>query len=177
MRRLAGVVGPAAFVGAWVAGSILRRRDGYSPVDDPISGLAEIGSSTRPLMTAGFVAFGVAVPVFAALDRRDLGAPATTALVVAGLGTLGVAAIPLHPVDDVPLHAVAAIAGYVGLAAAPALARTDRSVPLAMLSAACLAATALGPAHGVLQRAGLTVVDAWIVRRALSGRPSDGRRS
>lgn len=170
MRRLAGVIGPAAFVGAWVTGTLLRRADGYSPVDDPISRLAEIGTSTKPLMTAGFVTFGIAVPAFAVLDRDELGTPAATALVVAGLGTLGVAATPLHPVDDVPLHAVAAIAGYVGLAAAPALSRTDRNVALSALSAACLAATSLGPVHGLLQRIGLTVVDAWIVRRALSAR-------
>jgi hypothetical membrane protein len=170
MRRLAGVVGPAAFVGAWVIGSVLRRSDGYSVVSDPISRLAEVGSSTKPLMTAGFVTFGVAVPAFALADRRALGAPATAALVLAGLGTLGVAAAPLHPVDDVPMHAVAAIAGYAGLAAAPILATTQRNVALGMLSAACLAATALGPAHGLLQRVGLTVVDAWIVRRALSER-------
>ena len=170
MRRLAGVVGPASFVGAWVVGSILRRSDGYSPIDDPISRLAEVGVSTRPLMTAGFVTFGVAVPAFALADRQALGAPATAALVVAGLGTLGVAATPLHPVDDVPLHAVAAIAGYVGLAAAPMLSRSDRSVPLGVVSALCLAATGLGGPHGLLQRAGLTIVDAWIVRRALSGR-------
>ena len=151
-------------------GSVLRRSSGYSPIDDPISRLAEVGTSTRPLMTAGFVTFGVAVPAFALTDRHALGAPATAALVVAGLGTLGVAATPLHPVDDVPLHAVAAIAGYVGLAAAPMLSRSDRSVPLGVVSALCLAATGLGPAHGLLQRTGLTIVDAWIVRRALSGR-------
>ena len=168
MRRLAGVAGPAAFVGAWVVGSVLRRADGYSPIDDPISRLAEVGASTKPLMTAGFVTFGVAVPAFAIADRRALGGPATAALVVAGLGTLGVAATPLHPVDDVPLHAVAAVAGYAGLAAAPMLAKTQRSVALGAVSAACLAATALGPVHGLLQRAGLTLVDAWIVRRALS---------
>lgn len=170
MRRLAGVVGPAAFVGAWIVGSALRRSDGYSPVTDPISRLAEVGASTRPLMTAGFVTFGVAVPAFALADRRALGAPATAALVLAGLGTLGVAATPLHPVDDVPLHAVAAIVGYAGLAAAPILSGTQRNVALGAVSAACLAATALGPADGLLQRAGLTLVDAWIVRRALSDR-------
>ena len=170
MRRFAGIVGPAAFVGAWVVGSALRRADGYSPVSDPISRLAELGTSTRPLMTAGFVTFGVAVPAFAIAARDELGGPGTAALVLAGLGTLGVAATPLHPVDDVPLHAVAAIAGYAGLAAAPMLSRTGRSIPLGILSAACLAATALGPAHGLLQRVGLSVVDAWIVRRAISGR-------
>jgi hypothetical protein len=170
VRRFAGIVGPAAFVGAWVVGSVLRRADGYSPVSDPISRLAELGSSTRPLMTAGFVTFGVAVPAFAIATRDELGGPGTAALVLAGLGTLGVAATPLHPVDDVPLHAVAAIAGYAGLAAAPMLAKHGRNVPLGILSAACLAATALGPAHGLFQRVGLTVVDAWIVRRAISDR-------
>lgn len=168
MRRLAGVVGPAAFVGAWIVGSVLRRSSGYSPVDDAISRLAEAGASTAPLMTAGFVTFGVAVPAFALADRRALGTPGTAALVLAGLGTLGVAATPLHPTDDVPLHAVAAIAGYAGTALAPMLSSTDRNVPLGVASAVCLAATAFGPANGLLQRAGLTLVDVWIVRRALS---------
>jgi hypothetical protein len=168
VRRLAGVVGPAAFVGAWVVGSVLRRDEGYSVVEDPISRLAEVGASTRPLMTAGFVAFGAAVPVFAAGERSSLGAPAAAALVVAGLGTLGVAATPLRPGEDVPLHAVFAVAGYAGMALAPVLARAGRNVPLGVVSAVCLVATAFEPATGLLQRAGLTIVDAWIVRRALS---------
>lgn len=170
MRRLLGVVGPTAFVGAWVIGSALRRSDGYSPVTDPISRLAEVGTSTKPLMTAGFVTFGIAVPAFALLDRDSLGAPATAALVLAGLGTLGVGATPLQPVEAVPAHTVAAVAGYAGLALAPMLSKTDRNVALGALAGVCLAATGIGPVHGLLQRAGLTMVDAWIVRRALSGR-------
>jgi len=165
-----GVLGPTAFVGAWVIGTLLRRSDGYSPVSDPISRLAEVGTSTKPLMTAGFVTFGIAVPAFALADRESLGGPATAALVLAGLGTLGVAATPLQPVDSVPAHAVAAVAGYAGLALAPMLSRADRNVALGALAGVCLAATGLGPAHGLLQRAGLTLVDVWIVRRALSGR-------
>ena len=57
---LGGAIGPAAFISAWVIGG--ATKDGYSPVHDAISRLAAIGSSARPLMTAGFVAFGLAVP-------------------------------------------------------------------------------------------------------------------
>ena len=51
-RRLlaaGGVAGPAAFIGAWVAGGI--RAKGYDPLVDPISRLAASGAATRPLMT------------------------------------------------------------------------------------------------------------------------------
>ena len=70
MKVVAGVVGPSAFVAAWaIAGA---RRDGYSPVDDAISRLAEVGASSRPVMNAGFVTFGVAVPTFAVAARAAL---------------------------------------------------------------------------------------------------------
>lgn len=165
--RIAGVVGPSAFVAAWaVAGA---RRDGYSPVEDAISRLAELGSSTRPVMTAGFVTFGVAVPVFALGARRDLGPAATAALVVAGLATIGVAATPLGDGPDTA-HGVFAGVGYVAMAATPFLARGRRGALVSAVAAAALAATTIGPAHGLFQRLGLGVVDAWIVMTALRQR-------
>lgn len=167
MKRIAGVVGPSAFVAAWaVAGA---RRSGYSPVDDAISRLAEVGSSSRPLMTAGFVTFGVAMPVFAVGARRSLGPAATTALVVAGLTTIGVAATPLGPGSDTA-HGVFAGVGYVAMAAAPVLADGRRGALVSAVAAASLVATTIGPAHGLFQRLGLGVVDAWIVVTALRQR-------
>src|SRR5258708_7519274 len=78
-RRIAGraavggLIGPAAFVGAWALGGALK--EGYSPTNDAISRLAAIGASTRPLMTSGFVCFGIAVPAYALALRRRLRRP------------------------------------------------------------------------------------------------------
>ena len=167
MKAVAGVLGPTAFVAAWaIAGA---RRDGYSPVDDAISRLAELGASSRPLMNAGFVTFGVAVPTFAVAARQALGTPATAALVVAGLSTLGVAATPLGPGPDTA-HGVFAGIGYIAMAATPVLADRRRGAMVSALAAASLVATTIGPAHGLFQRLGLGVVDAWIVATALRQR-------
>ena len=76
-----------------IAGAL---AEGYSPVDDAISLLAATDASTRWLMTAGFVCFGIAVPLFAIELRRVLPGRASMAAVVSGLATLGVAAFPLH---------------------------------------------------------------------------------
>lgn len=168
LARIGGVVGPVAFVAAWAVGG--ERTPEYSPVHDAISRLAEVGAPARPLMTAGFVAFGLAVPAFAAGARHRLGPASAAALAVAGIATLGVAALPLEAgVDDTP-HAVAATIGYAGMAAAPLLVRGRSRGDLAVgvLAAASLVATAAGPAHGLFQRLGLGLVDAWIVRRALA---------
>ena len=167
MKTAAGVLGPTAFVAAWaIAGA---RREGYSPVDDAISRLAEHGASSRPLMNAGFVTFGIAVPTFALAARQSLGAPAATALVVAGISTLGVAATPLGPGPDTA-HGVLAGIGYVAMAAAPILADRRRGAIVSAIAAASLVATTIGPAHGLFQRLGLGVVDAWIVVAALGQR-------
>ena len=164
-----GIVGPAAFVTAWaVAGA---RTPGYSPVEDAISRLAAIGAPHRPLMTAGFVVFGVAVPAFGLALRDELDdGPAWIAAVATGLATLGVAATPLDDGGgDDTAHAVAATIGYVTLAATPLLAASHlegrrRTVARAVgtVAAASLAATTVGPASGLFQRMGLTVVDAWL---------------
>ena len=167
MKVVAGVVGPTAFVGAWaIAGAL---RNGYSPVEDAISRLAEVGASSRPLMNVGFVTFGVAVPAFALAARQSLGAPAAAALVVAGLSTLGVAATPLGPGPDTA-HGIFAGVGYVAMAAAPVLADRRRGALISAVAAASLVATTIGPAHGLFQRLGLGVVDAWIVATALRQR-------
>ena len=161
-----GVVAPAAFVGAWaIAGA---RTPGYSPVERAISRLAEIGAPQRPLMTAGMVAFGVTVPVFALGARKVLGRAPAASLAWAGVATLAVAALPLRPDEDGTAHAVAAIAAYAGTAGAPLLSRGLGARLLGAASAALLAASFAGPATGLFQRAGLTLVDAWIVHRAVT---------
>ncbi len=173
-----GVVGPTAFVGAWALGGAVRH--GYSPTQDAISRLAEVGASTRPLMTAGFIAFGIAVPTYATALRRHIDGPAWIAAAATGLATLGVAALPLgvSSAGDVR-HGVAATVGYVTLAAAPLLAtrplRASQHPAAAAASALAgavtalsLAATTLGTRHGLWQRVGLTTGDIWLAGSAIA---------
>lgn len=180
LGALCGIAAPAAFVGAWVVAGL--RTDGYDPVEQAISQLAREGADTRGLMTSGFVAFGVLLPVWARVLRRELDSRAVgAAATLAGLATVGVALLPLSRdpggTQDL-LHAAAAGTGYVAMAltpllAAPALRRLghDRaaaaSAVVGVLSAAALAGTlGLPERSGGLQRLGLTVVDAWHVAAA-----------
>jgi len=176
MAAVGGVVGPAAFVAAW---SILgARTPGYSSADDAISRLAADGASTQAAMTAGFVVFGAGLPLFASALRRTLPGPAWALATATGLATLGVAATPLGTSAGDALHATFAALGYATLAAVPlAAARplgaqgrhrwAQWSVAAGVASAACLAATVVGPRHGLFQRAGLTIADAWVVTSAI----------
>lgn len=172
---LGGIVGPVSFIAAW---SILgARKPGYNPIEDHISRLAAQGVTERPAMTAGFVAFGVGLPLYAVALRRAVDGPAWVAAAATGIATLGVAAFPLDGPAGDGAHAAAAGLGYATLAATPLLAAR----PLARAglprwsvfswaagagSAACLLATTAGPVTGLLQRAGLTIGDAWIVASA-----------
>ena len=171
-----GIVGPVAFVSVWIGCGL--ATEGYSAVSDAISELAAVGASTRWIMTAGFVVFGTAVPLYGWLSlRAALPGRAWIALVVTGLATLGVAAVPLGRGTDT-LHGAFASLGYVSLALAPALASIElrrrgraAAATMSLLAAAgagvCLLATLPGPAHGMFQRAGLAFGDAWIVATAV----------
>ena len=176
---MCGVAGPTAFVSAWAVGGALRD-DGYDPLHDAISRLAEVGASTKPLMTAGFVAFGVLVPVWARELGDRLGSAALRRTVTtAGLATLAVAALPLTREGGTTqdtLHAVAAGGGYVAMAATPLVAApllrrrgqaraATASVAAGVVSAAALiGSVAVGEqGSGGLQRLGLGVVDVWHV--------------
>lgn len=177
--RFAGLVGPAAFVGAWAIGSAVK--DGYSPVSDTISRLAEQGASTQPLMTAGFLGFGLLMPVFARGLGQALGSPAVQAAVTtSAVGTLVVAACPLSPeggttVDS--LHLVAAGIAYAANVVGPLLAaphlrsRAARRASYALsaaMAAALVGSLAVDDQTGLLQRTGLTMYDAWAVALALT---------
>ncbi len=171
-----GIAGPGVFVAAWLVGGAIRR--GYSPIDDAISQLAAVGTPGRSLMTAGFVGFGVGVPIYAMALRRSVPGPAWGTAVATGLATLGVAAVPLGASSTTDTaHAGLAALAYVALAATPLLAAgplrasgrrpaAAASVATGVTTALCLAATTLGPAHGLLQRAGLTLGDAWLAASA-----------
>jgi len=173
----AGIVGPAAFIAAWaVAGA---RAAGYSAVDDAISRLAALGAPTRALMSAGFVCFGIALPVYALALRRHLGGRSWMAAAASGAATLGVAlfALGMSPAIDHVHNALAGV-GYLALVATPMLAvrplvevghhrAAVASLVAAGAAGVCLVATLVGPAHGLYQRVGLTIVDAWLMASAL----------
>ena len=178
LAAVGGIVGPGAFIGAWVVGSATKA--GYSPVDDAISRLAAVGASTKPLMTAGFVTFGLGVPVYAVALRRALGGLAWATAAATGLATIGIAALPLERSAAVDAwHGVAAGVAYVTLAATPLLGcrslRERGCRRLAALSglvgvvtAMSLALSLTGLPTGLLQRIGLTTGDVWIMATAIA---------
>lgn len=173
---LGGVVGPVVFVAAW---SVLgARTDGYSPTADAISRLAASGAATQTAMTAGFLTYGAGMGLFGAALRPTLRGPAWAFATATGLATLGVAATPLGSPGRDSVHGVFAALGYVTLAAVPLAAAAPLadqgrrrwarlSVAAGAAAAVCLAASAAGPRHGLFQRLGLTIVDVWVVVRAI----------
>jgi Protein of unknown function (DUF998) len=185
---LGGIIGPVSFIGGWFGGAIVTSIP-YSSVDDAISRLAAIGADTRPLMTAGFVVFGVSLPVYATALRACVGGRAWIAAATTGVATLAVAAAPLDHSPGVDrLHGVFAGIGYVALAATPLLAarplRTAGHRRLAafgvaagVTSAVSLAITTTALPTGLFQRLGLTVSDAWIIGSAALMATGSLRRS
>ena len=186
---LAGILGVAGFVGAWSLSG--AARSGYSATDDAISRLAQVGTPHRGWMTAGFVVFGLAIPLYARALRTVVAGPAWVAATVTGLSTVGVAAAPLGRADTA--HYVFALIGYVSLVGTPFLAaRTFRasgatiwagwSVTAALGSAVFRSLSAIDRYHGLSQRVGLGFADVWIVgtawsmvwRGALGGGAVDG---
>lgn len=170
------------FVAAWAIGGL--AVDSYSAIDDAISRLAAVGSPVRWWMTAGFVAFGVGVSLFAQTLRTTLGGSAWIAATVTALATLGVAATPLGRYDRA--HDVFAAIGYVSLAATPLLASRELhrrgagraarwSVACGIATALLLVASITVAANGLTQRLGLGITDLWIVVAALAilRRPQD----
>jgi hypothetical membrane protein len=177
LGTLAGIGAPASFIGAWVTAG--AATPGYSAVRDHISDLAAVGAPTRPLMTAGLVGFGVLAPLFARSISTALDDPRLrTSITAAAVGTVGVAALPLGASWGNGPHAAAAAVSYVAMASTPilgsrALARSGdtgasrASLAAGLASAACLTASLVGENQGLLQRAGLTLVDAWFVVMAV----------
>ena len=176
---LGGVIGPAGFIGAWVIGAAVTSVPSSS-IDDAISRLAAVGSDTRWLMTAGFVTFGVSLPVYAWALRSTVPGRAWITATATGLATLAVAATPLDRSNTVDrLHSIFAGIGYLTLAATPLLAASPLramghhrlarfGIAAGLTSATALALTTTGLPTGLFQRVGLTVSDAWIVASALA---------
>ncbi|HEY1738307.1 MAG TPA: DUF998 domain-containing protein [Acidimicrobiia bacterium] len=169
------MIGPAAFIGAWAIGG--ATTSGYSAFTDAISDLAAIHAPTQVLMTTGFVVDGLGLIAFGLALRDALEGRAWIAAVATGACTLAVAATPLGGWSGDAVHATFAGLGYAALVALPWLAvapltrrhRTrwaQTSRLTAIVSAACLLASTLGPLHGTFQRLGLTIGDAWIMAAA-----------
>lgn len=185
-----GIAAPLAFVGAWVVGGL--TTDGYDSLSDAISQLAREGAPTRALMTTGFLAFGVLLPVWAFRLGRELESVAVrNAAAVAGIATLGVALLPLTREGGQSQdagHAVAAGIGYVAMALTPLLASgplrrlgheraAGTSAVVGVVSALALIGTVLVvDRSGGMQRLGLTVVDLWHVAAATWVLRRGGRR-
>ena len=171
-----GVVGPTGFIAAWATAGALTK--GYSPVQESISRLAAVGAPRRPLMTAGFVCFGAAVPAYSVALRESLGGTAWAAATVSGFATLGVGAFPLGRASVIDrIHYGLAALGSSSLALTPILAAQSLSARgygraaaasrlLGVLSGACLAAPAISPAGGLFQRIGLTLSEGWLAASA-----------
>jgi len=125
--------------------------------------LAATDASTRWWMTAGFVCFGVGVPLFAIALRQLVPGPAWIAAIVSGLATLGVAAFPLHVSTAVDrLHGTFASVGYVALALVPffaARALSMRGQRLAATASRGVAAIAAVLAAMPLLE---TTADGWV---------------
>lgn len=156
-------------------GGAFTDRDDYSPIHDTISQLAQIGANTRPLMTSGMVAFGIALPAYAVALRRALPGPAWVAAAATGISTIGVALAPLERSSFVDgLHALTAGSGYITLGAIPILAykplvaaghtRLARfGLVAAAISGASLVTSVLVDQTGFFQRLGLTVGDTFVI--------------
>ncbi len=174
----AGVVGPCVFIADWaILGS---RAKNYSPVSDAISELARMHASTRPAMTAGFLVFSAALPTYAVALRHALSGHAWKFAAANGIATLGVAAFSLGTPTSGDIHGAFAGLAYASLAATPIAAsvalrregntaRARTSIATGLLCAAALVASVAGPehVHGLLQRIGLTIGDAWIISSAI----------
>ncbi len=172
---IGGIVGPAAFVTAWAVNG--ARAPNYSPVQDAISRLASIDAPTRTSMTAGLVAYGVAVPFYARAVKASLPGPTWIAAAANGVATLALAALPLDrsSAGDIG-HAVAAGAAYVTLSATALLAgrslgdgRWARVATVAGVASGLSLAVSISAAPtGLFQRLGLSIGDAWIAASAIA---------
>jgi hypothetical protein len=63
LRALAGIAGPLAFTGAWVASTL--RQEGYSIAEEHLSGLAAPDARLPHLMTGAFLVLGGSTVVLA----------------------------------------------------------------------------------------------------------------
>jgi len=108
------VIALAEFIGAWVIGAATTSSS-YSSIDDAVSRLAAVGSDTRWLLTAGFVTFGVSLPVYAVGLRAAVPGRAWITAAATGLSALAVAATPLDRSATIDrLHSASGVRRAIG---------------------------------------------------------------
>jgi hypothetical membrane protein len=170
-RRLVGPTATAYFILSWVIAGALR--DGYDPTRDAISRLAEQGAANRWIVTSGIVVFGIGAVIFAPLLKW----PAMISLVVAGVASIGVASFPCSQgcpgsgTSTDLLHAGFATLFYISFTVTPVLQSRSRfSAVVSVVAAVALSLHGLGIANGLMQRIGLTTLDAWLIFVGLTGR-------
>jgi Protein of unknown function (DUF998) len=179
----AGIIGPAAFTGAWIAGSL--RQAGHPATEIQISGLAAPDARDPWIMITGFLVLGGCSVAFGAALHDALGGRGRAGLpprLIQAAGVLTIAAGLLRrdrmlltsgPVSwHNHAHDVISAAIYVDLVVAQLLlaARFGRDPrwkpwrPWLLASAAATAAILVAfaadtsaPAAGVLQRVAVTI--------------------
>ena len=179
----AGIAGPAAFTGAWIAGSL--RQTGHRGTEIQLSGLAASDARDPWIMLTGFLVLGGCTIAFGAALHDALGGRGHAGLaprLIQGAGVLTIAAGLLRR-DHMLLtpgsvswhnhaHDVVSAAIYADLVVAQVLlaARFGRDPrwkpwrPWLLASAAATAAVLIAfagdtsaPAAGILQRVAVTI--------------------
>jgi hypothetical membrane protein len=188
----AGIVGPAAFTGAWIVSSL--RQTGYPAAEIQISGLAAPDARDPWIMMAGFVVLGGCTVAFGAALRKALGGrgagPAPRLIQGAGLLTVAAGLLRRDRMLLTPgsvswhnhAHDVISVVIYVDLVAAQVLlaARFGRDPqwrpwrPWVLASGlatgavlVAFAADTSAPGAGVLQRVAVTIPLAVIAAIAI----------
>ncbi|MEE6261897.1 DUF998 domain-containing protein [Plantactinospora sonchi] len=117
---LSAVAAPALLAVGWTLAAV-REPDGYDPVSDTISLLSSYGPVDRLILITCLAGLGLAHLV-TAIGLRFVPLAGRLVYGLGGLATIVVASVP--KVDSVtpPAHGIAAVVGFVGLAAWPAAA-------------------------------------------------------
>lgn len=178
----AGFVGPVLYTATWLVLGFLDSD--YRHIRDPISNLSATGAANAPLMTSIVFLFAFLIGVFGYALHRGLpvgswAGPA--ALVIAGLGYVGIALAPLELAGledpNIP-HTISASVTVFALMFAPLLTfpRLRRDSDWRSLSGYSIATTAaalafallaslpaLADYEGLMQRLVLGVVLIWMI--------------
>jgi len=172
MRAALCLLGIVLLTAAWVVAGLVTT--GFDPVRQSISQLQRDGTATGVVMTAAFTAFaGGAVAFAPVLPRLP-----RTALLVAGVATLGAALAPLGEIRggrQDAVHLAFGATGYAALSVLPLLAavhlpgaRRWLAVAAGAVASACLLGTVPADSiSGVLQRAGFLSAHLWLAAVAV----------